>query len=130
MSGGDNSPAGHRATVLVVDDDDALRPVVQRALEAANFHVLSTNSPARALAMIDAQPVTVILTDLSMPEMDGWEFCSLVHRRRPEVILGIMTGWGEPADERALAASGVCFILSKPFNLRELQATVRAAVNR
>lgn len=131
MANGNNSAGGRqgpRATVLVVDDNDALRSVVQRALEAANLTVLSTNNVRGALAIIEKEPVTAILTDISMPDMDGWEFCRQVRRRRPDIVLGIMTGWGAPADEQALAERGIRFVLAKPFNLRELQALVIEAL--
>ena len=122
------SGESQRPTVLVVDDNDALRSVVQRALEAANFHVISANCVRHALSILDTQPITAILTDFSMPDMDGLEFCRLARRRRPEVVLGIMTGWGVPADEAVLAETGIRFVLPKPFNLRELQALMVEAL--
>lgn len=130
MANGSSAVKGSdtRPTVLVVDDNDALRSVVHRALEAANLHVLSTDNVKRALVLLDSEPVAAILTDLSMPDMDGWQFCKLARKRRPDIVLGIMTGWGVPADDKTLAAYGVKFVVAKPFNLRDLQALVVDAI--
>jgi DNA-binding response OmpR family regulator len=120
---------GARPTVLVVDDNDALRAVVHRALEAANLNVISVDTCGRGLAVLDSQPVAALLTDLSLPDMSGWEFCKLARKRRPGIAMGIMTGWGVPADDDTLANNGIRFVVAKPFNLRELQALVVEAVN-
>src|SRR5688500_14671004 len=117
------------ATLLVVDDNDALRSVVQPALPAANLNCGCIGSVSRALAAIENQPVSAILTDLSMPDMDGWEFCRLARKRCPHAVLAIMTGWGAPADEATLVESGIRFVLAKPFNLRELQALMLEALS-
>lgn len=120
---------GARPTVLVVDDNDALRAVVHRALEAANLHVISVDTCSGALAILDSHPIAAILTDLSLPDMNGWEFCKLARKRLPDVAMGIMTGWGAAADDDTLARNGIRFVVAKPFNLRELQALVVEAIN-
>ncbi len=116
-----------RLTALIVDDNDALRYVVQRALEVIQIAVVSMSSATEALTQLDSRHFDLAITDLSMPEMDGWEFCAAVHRRRPQLLLGIMTGWDAP-EQQQLDRHGIEFVIFKPFNIRELQAQVVAAL--
>ncbi|MBA3944502.1 MAG: response regulator [Herpetosiphonaceae bacterium] len=119
------APTSRDALVLVVDDDDALRSIVKRALEGVQVAVVTSKGAVEALDVIATRPIKVVLTDITMPDMDGWQLCSLVHARYPELILGIMTGWGGSEPLR-LVAHGVSFVVPKPFNVHELQAQVLA----
>ncbi len=116
------------ALVLVVDDNEALRAIVKRALEGVHVVVATSKGANEALEVIATRPVKVVITDISMPDMDGWQFCSLAHARYPDLILGIMTGW-EAGEQSRLAAHGVSFVVPKPFNVRDLQAQILALLN-
>lgn len=111
--------------VLVVDDNAALRSVVQRALEAVQLRVVTSGSARDGLALLDTYPCQVAITDLSMPDMDGWEFCRRARARHPQLVLGLMTGWQVP-DQTQLAAYDIRFVALKPFDIRELQNQVLA----
>lgn len=109
--------------VLVVDDNDALRAVVKRALEAVQLQVITSASAIEGLALVQQHAFRVVLTDISMPEMDGWGFCRQVRRAAPHLIIGIMTGWETPPAD-LLMAHDVRFVIAKPFNVRELQQQI------
>lgn len=117
------SPAPDRPLALVIDDNDALRNVVQRALEVVKIPTVGSRSAREGLAMLAANPVPLVLTDISMPEMNGWEFCLQARSLYPDLMLGIMTGWGA-TEQAQLDAHGVSFVVLKPFNIRELQTQV------
>jgi len=66
----------------------------------------------------------VILADVSMPGMSGWDVAAACRRRFPRVPLGFVTGWGDRLDPEEVSRSGVRFVLSKPFAPVDLQSLV------
>jgi CheY-like chemotaxis protein len=68
--------------------------------------------------------VDVILTDVSMPGMSGWDVADACRRRFPHVPLGFVTGWGDRLDQEMTRRSGVRFVLSKPFGPVDVQTLV------
>lgn len=116
-----------RRVVLVVDDNAALRSVVQRALEAVQLRVLTGASALEGLALLATTQCQLAISDLTMPDMDGWEFCRRARALYPQLALGLMTGWQAP-EQTLLAAYGIRFVALKPFNIRELQAQVLAVL--
>lgn len=125
------SPAESRpdTPVLVVDDNAAMRLVVKRALEAVHVAVITSESAVEALKIVAERNIKVVITDITMPDMDGWQFCAEAHATYPNLIIGIMTGWHAAAQAR-LDAHGVSFVVPKPFDIRDLQAKVLAVLTR
>src|SRR5205085_754033 len=105
--------------ILIIEDDDDIRKVAQEALQAAGYVVRSASDGAAALRLLDEWIPKVILLDIRMPGMDGWDFLAR-YRDRPgpqaPVIVCAATSfyW-----KRALEAGAVAF-LEKPFNLDNL----------
>jgi CheY-like chemotaxis protein len=111
--------------VLVVDDDELVRRVIGAVLEEEGFEVVAFHGGLDALSWLDADPrrrLHLVLTDLTMPDMDGLAFGRHLERERPDVPVLFMSGWDEPArgalDGREL--------LRKPFRPEALIARVRA----
>ena len=75
----------HRKTILVVDDDELVLSLVEADLRQAGFAVLTAANGKDALAIVLREPVDIIVSDVSMPEMDGLEFCERI-RRSPEHV--------------------------------------------
>jgi CheY-like chemotaxis protein len=111
-------------SILVVDDDPAIRDVVADILELSNYRVTTASNGAEALDQIRAQPPAAVLLDLMMPVMDGWEFIERCRRRPPcaRLPVAIMSA----AHNAASAASelGVQGYLTKPFELETVLAVV------
>lgn len=110
---------------LVIDDDPMVRSVVRRALESDGYGVVEAADGKEGLAVLDAEPVDVVLTDILMPGMDGIELLPEIRRVAPRVPVIAMSGGGAfPAGTvlgpaTALGATGV---LMKPFSIDELRA--------
>lgn len=90
--------AGATRTVLVVDDEDALRTVASRILTKAGYRVLEAGRPSEALTICQTEHgvIDVLLTDVVMPEMSGPELARRVTELRPEIRVLFMSGY--PAD--------------------------------
>ena len=108
--------AGKR--VLVVDDDPDIRELLFSALEDEGFEVVPVANGAEALAVIRTFQPDVILLDLMMPVMDGWQFASELRAREQEIPLVLLSAARDlGAHAKQLAAADV---ITKPFDLAEL----------
>jgi signal transduction histidine kinase/ActR/RegA family two-component response regulator len=112
-------PRGRAARVLVVDDEDAVREVLSRYLEDAGYLVLRASSGAEALSLLAARrDVDALLTDLSMPGMDGLALIRSAQDRRPDLPAILLTGFAEDAAALALGVTiaGRISLLRKPVS--------------
>jgi signal transduction histidine kinase len=132
ISAGDAAPVVGEATVrqarsgriLVIDDETEVRCVLRDMLTPCGHSVLEAESGEAGLALLDSEAVDVILTDISMPGMSGWDVATACQRRFPQIPLGFVTGWGDRLDEQETARAGVRFIVSKPFTPADVQTRV------
>lgn len=93
-----SDPAGPRARLLLVDDDDIVRPVLVQEMEAEGYAVLPATSADEALRVLDAgEAVDLLISDLSMPGMDGTALILEVQRRHPGLPAILLTGFAEAA---------------------------------
>lgn len=108
--------------VLVVDDDPGIREFIRVALQGEGYRVVTAPNGLRALEAMAERPPAVVLVDLMMPVMDGWQFHARVRETNPEVPVVFMTaGARARAEAEAHRAAGH---LSKPFDLDDLIDTV------
>jgi signal transduction histidine kinase len=118
------APLSRGAHVLVIDDEDEVRAVLRDALLSVGHTVVEAASGEEGLACCESQAVDLILADLSMPGMSGWDVAAACQQRFPRVPLGFVTGWGDRLNPEDVERSGVRFVLSKPFAPVDLQALV------
>lgn len=116
--------------VLVIDDDEGVRAFARRSLERAG-HSVQTMSDGRAVASaIGTELPDAVLTDIFMPEMDGFEVMLSLRRRSPETAIIAMTGGGVLTPSEALALAkhlNAREVLLKPFTARELLTVLARA---
>jgi CheY-like chemotaxis protein len=116
------------ATVLVVDDEEDVRGVLREILELGGHRVVEACSGKAALARLARGPVDLVLSDIRMPDGDGWSLLAEIRRqdpRRPPVVL--ITGFSDATSEEA-RARGAQELISKPCDLLALLDTVDAQV--
>lgn len=109
--------------ILVIDDDTDLREFLRLMLTSMGFEVTTAANGQEALEFMEGHDPDLILLDMKMPVMDGWEFCRALEGRdsRPPIV--VLTAAPDPADRAAEAhADGW---LGKPFEYADLEATVR-----
>jgi signal transduction histidine kinase/DNA-binding response OmpR family regulator len=108
------------ARLLLIEDEPPVREVVQDMLEAGGYTVVAAAGGAEGVALCQAEPVDLVLTDVSMPEMSGWDVAARLSERFPGLPVGFLTGWGDRLDPDELARHGVRFVLAKPIEARSL----------
>lgn len=114
------SPAG---PILVVDDDEGIREIIDTALSDEGYEVVTAPHGVAALAFVEGRAPAVILLDMRMPIMDGWQFAQAYRERPgPHAPIVVVTAARE-ATERA-AQIGADGVLPKPFRLAELLQVV------
>ena len=116
-------------TILLVDDEQHIIDLAKMYLEQAGFRVTSATDGQRALRRIlDDKPALVVL-DLMLPGLDGWEVCRRV-RAESDVPIIMLTARSDDIDRIVGLELGADDYLTKPFNPRELVARVRAILRR
>jgi two-component system alkaline phosphatase synthesis response regulator PhoP len=117
------------ATILVVDDEQSIRTVVQAYLEHEGYTVLLADSGPAALAAATERNPDLVILDLNLPGMDGMEVAARL-RERSEVFILMLTARSEETDRVAGLRIGADDYLTKPFSPRELTARVEAILRR
>ncbi|HVV93698.1 MAG TPA: PAS domain-containing protein [Hyphomicrobiales bacterium] len=116
-----------RGTVLLVEDEDAVRSFATRALESRGYTVLSAASGVEALELLDsgAEGIDLVVSDVVMPEMDGPTLLKELRRRRPDLKVIFVSGYAEDAFKRNLDDGERFVFLPKPFSLKQLVQAVK-----
>ncbi len=114
-------------TVWIVDDEKSIRWVLDRALSKADMEVTSFDSPTKLLSALDDDCPHAIISDIRMPEMDGFELLKRIQRIHPELPVIIMTAHSD-MDSAVLAyEKGAFEYLPKPFDIHEATALAQRA---
>jgi two-component system response regulator MprA len=118
------------ATVLVVDDDQALRDAVRRALRLEGYDVLVAVDGAEAIDTLAAKSVDAMVLDVMMPRVDGLALCRHIRREGDRTPVLMLTARDAVGDRVAGLDAGADDYLPKPFALEELLARIRALLRR
>jgi signal transduction histidine kinase/ActR/RegA family two-component response regulator len=124
----DAQPASAAARILIIDDDALNIRMLDDALTARGHHVVSALAGAEAIEHFSREAFDLVLTDLSMPGMSGWQVARDIKRRNPSVPVILLSGWAIQQDEEQVHDSGVDYVISKPCSLKTLQAAVDEAL--
>ena len=116
-------------TIMVVDDEERLVSVVQAYLEREGFRVVTAKDGRQALFVAREEKPDLIILDLMMPELDGYEFLR-AHRKERETPIIMLTAKVEDGDKVLGLELGADDYMTKPFSPRELMARVRAVLRR
>jgi signal transduction histidine kinase/ActR/RegA family two-component response regulator len=120
-SGGDN---GAPARILIIDDEQQVRDILSDILQAKGHRVHTAASGQKGLDIFDAEAFDMVITDLAMPEVSGWDVVEAVHRENSEVPIIMVTGWGMQIGQDEWQGRGVAQVLTKPFDVRTIQRVV------
>lgn len=120
------------STILVVDDDPAIREMLLHALGSAGFETQEAASAEEARHIIDAAPPDLILLDWMLPGQSGYEFARalFMDTRHPAIPVIMLTARGQVEDKVAALEAGADDYVSKPFSISELLARIQAVMRR
>lgn len=117
------------ACILVVDDEPAVRGLIEYNLRKAHYRVLTASDGRRALELARGKQPDLILLDLMLPEIDGLDVCREL-RRSSRIPIIMITARGEETDRVVGLELGADDYICKPFSVRELMARIRAVLRR
>ncbi|MBI3090118.1 MAG: response regulator [Candidatus Tectomicrobia bacterium] len=114
-----------RSDIMLIDDDDGIRDFLHDLLTAEGYRVLSFDRGRPALAAFQESPCGVVITDLGIPDISGWDVARQVKIQAPATKIMLITGWGVQIEDAQVRASGIDHVLAKPFQVREILAQVK-----
>ena len=110
--------------ILLVDDDPAVRQTLAALLRASGQDVLEADGGAAGLRRLESASVDLVITDLGMPEVTGWDVARAAKARRPDLPVVLLTGWGDQVGAEAPADALVDRVLTKPVPRQTVLAVI------
>ena len=114
--------------VLLVDDEARILSALRRVLRREGFEIVTAESAAEALRVIDERHVDAVVSDQKMPGGSGLDLLAEAGRRQPHAARMLITGLAQEIPRAALEAAGVCALITKPWDDDRLRATLRRAL--
>lgn len=110
--------------ILVVDDEEALRTVLSAELEGEGYLVSTAGDGEEAIKLIGSQVFNLILLDIKMPNVDGFEVLKFVKQKQPSTKVIMLTGFADLKNAIESKKLGAEDFVSKPYDLVDLLTTV------
>ncbi len=123
------TPSSDAATILLVDDEDAVQKLLTYPLEHEGFRVIQARDGEEALRRFDGEHVDLVVLDLMLPKLDGLEVCRRL-RARSAVPIIMLTARDDELDKVLGLELGADDYITKPFSIREFRSRVRALLRR
>ncbi len=111
---------GREARILVIEDEETVRDVLSRMLSQINCRVITAENGEEGIRLFKESDFDMVLTDLGMPGMPGWEVCKAIKKMSPQTPVGMITGWGVEVDQAKRKESGIDFLIPKPFQFDQI----------
>ncbi|MEO5357102.1 MAG: response regulator [Nitrospirae bacterium YQR-1] len=118
-----------KSKILVLDDEEIVRISCKRVLEGEGYDVSTASSVTEAIKLLELEDYTVVITDLLMPDTDGFEFLGIIKNRWPSLRVVVMTGYGTVEITQKSLELGAKEFLKKPFIPEELISATLSACN-
>lgn len=121
---------GSPISILVVDDDDAVRRLLRIMLESAGYEVREASNGKLAMREFEREPADLLITDIFMPEQEGMETIGALRRQHPSLGIIAISGMAGEYYLKMAEFLGVRATLLKPLGMEELLATVRTVLDQ
>jgi len=115
------------ATILVVDDEEMLRNLLRKILVKEGYRVLTASSAPEALEKLASESIDLVISDVQMPEMDGFELLKALKKDYPQIGVIVMTAYGDAYTVRDALLLGADEYITKPFKSFEVVMVVERA---
>jgi len=116
-----DSTAVTKASVLIVEDDDNLRNVLYDITKSMCDKVMLAGDHAQASDLLSKHSFDLVITDLGLPDRDGWKIIDIVKSASPDCKIVPMTGWNKEIKKQDLVSRGLTQILKKPFSMEQVK---------
>lgn len=115
-------------TILLADDDAAVRDLVKRALTSDGHTVHAAEDGSEGLKLLDAlgRDIGIIVTDLDMPGLDGISLAKEARVRNPDIAVIFMSAFADQLDRTKALGQGRLMSITKPFSLEQIKQAVRS----
>lgn len=117
-------------SILVVDDDQQMRAAMKEAVVRMGYQTVVAEDPVDALKKLEDMSVSMIITDMKMPKMDGLSFIREARKRIGSLPILVITGYATVESAVDVMKEGVCDYLIKPFSFDDLTNTIEAIMSR
>jgi signal transduction histidine kinase len=114
--------------ILVVDDEETVREMVSKIISLIGHEVVTTGNGREALEILRSQPFSIMITDVKMPEMDGFELTKVVRDQFPGTPIICMTAHGATYNYTDVVGVGATDYISKPFTIDEMRAKLNRVI--
>jgi CheY-like chemotaxis protein len=115
--------------ILWVDDDPLIRNLASEILESLGIEGDLTDSGLKALKLLEGKQYDLVITDIGMPGMSGWELCDIINEKHnSKMKIAVVSGWGAEVDEETMEQHGVSYVVEKPFKIKQLQERINKAM--
>ena len=115
-------------SILLAEDDEAMRVYLARALENAGYEVIAVDRGTEAMPYLQRRHFDLLLSDIVMPEMDGPTLLKELRKRQPDLKIIFISGYAEEAFRKSLSDEESFSFLPKPFSLKQLAQAVKDAM--
>jgi PAS domain S-box-containing protein len=116
------------ASILIIDDENIVRGAIQEILEDEGHRVVGAETGEEGIEKFQLEKFDLVLTDLGMPGMGGWDVVAKIKAINPDVPVVLLTGWANQTDVKRARESGVDLVLGKPISSKDLISMVARAV--
>ena len=106
--------------IMAIDDQPMILDLLQGMCQSLGFTIDTYSNPEQALERFERGDYEIVLSDIAMPELSGWDVAARVKAMRPAAYVIFITGWGDKLDDETLRPSGVDQVLYKPFRIEQL----------
>jgi PAS domain S-box-containing protein len=110
--------------LLLVDDDIEVLGILQDMLRFKGYRVVTATDGEKAVEIIEKEEFDLVVTDLGMPGISGWEVARTAKSKNPKIPVVLLTGWGAQYEEEDLGNKGVDIVLSKPLSWEKLTESI------
>jgi two-component system response regulator FlrC len=117
-------------SILVIDDDPQMRAALQEAIPRMGYKALLTRNGQEALSKIDDTSISMIVTDMQMPKMDGLSFIKKMREKASNIPILVITGFATVENAVDAMKEGACDYLMKPFSLDALKKSIKSVMSK
>jgi CheY-like chemotaxis protein len=125
IQGEKNKPTARQKKILVIDDQAIVTELLVSVLERMNYQSVVASCGREGVEQFERGEFDLVITDLGMPDISGWEVSKTVKQKNPNVPVVVITGWGVTPDPDRMREAKVDSVIHKPFQIDQLEKIIQ-----